>query len=171
MIAKQLRDGGDGGVGALHQRMAMLCVIDGGRQDFAQRDGAVIAQQQHPGLECAGDARGKQSGPGHEIEAQVAIVRNRRAGRRRTLAADDFRLAAAGIVDNHRNIAARTIQMRLDHLQGESGRDRGVKGVAAFLQDRHPHCRGNPVRRGDDAERAFDFRAGSERVGVNNAHA
>ena len=61
--------------------------------------------------------------------------------------------------------------MRLDDLQRERGRDGGIEGVAALLQRRHADGRGNPVRRGDDAERAFDFRARRERVGIDNAHA
>ncbi len=61
--------------------------------------------------------------------------------------------------------------MRLDHLQGEGGCDRGVKGVAAPLQDRHADRSGDPMGRGDDAERAFEFRTGGERIWIDVGHA
>ncbi len=74
MITEELRHGGDGGVGALDERMAILGVADGRRQHLAQRSGAVVAQQQHPGLERAGHAGGKKTGARNEIEALAAIV-------------------------------------------------------------------------------------------------
>jgi hypothetical protein len=60
--------------------------------------------------------------------------------------------------------------MRLHHLQREGGRNTGVERVAAFFQDAHADRGGDPVRRGDDAESAFDFRAGGERIGIDVAH-
>ncbi len=89
---------------------------------------------------------------------------------RGTLAADHLGAAALGVVDNNRHIAARTVQMRLDHLQREGGGDAGVEGVAALLQNTHADRSGDPVRRGDDAEGAFDFRAGGERIGIDVPH-
>src|ERR1700743_778820 len=43
------------------------------------------------------------------------------------------------------------------------------EAFAASLQYRHPDRGRDPVRRGHHAERAFDFRAGRERIGVDIA--
>ena len=136
-----------------------------------KRHGAVVAQQQHPGLERARHAGGEEAGAGHEVEALAAIMRDGGAGRRRALAADHFRLAAPHVMDDDRHVAARTVEMRLDHLERERGCDRGIEGVAAFFQCRHADRGRDPMRRGDDAEGAFDFRTGRERVGIDDAHA
>ena len=68
MFAEKFRDRSDGGAGAFNQRIAVLRISDRRRQHFAQRHGAVVAQQQHPGLERARHAGGKQAGAGHEVE-------------------------------------------------------------------------------------------------------
>src|ERR1700722_641141 len=64
---------------------------------------------------------------------------------------------------------AGTVQVRLDHLQGEGGGDGGVERVAAFFQDAHAHRGRNPVGRGDHAEHAFDFGAGGGGIGIDIA--
>ena len=151
--------------------MAVLRVADRRGQHIAQRQRAIIAQHQHPGFERAGHAGGEEAGAGHEIEAFTAIMRDGGARRRRSLAANHLRLAAAHVVDNGRDVAARAIEMRLDDLKREGGRDRGIEGVAAFFQRRHADGSCDPVRRGDDAERAFDFRTRRERIGIDDAHA
>ncbi len=79
MLAEKFRDRCDGGTGAFNQRMAVLRISDRRRKDFAQRHGAVVAQQQHPGLERAGYAGGKEAGAGYEVQPFAAIVRNGRA--------------------------------------------------------------------------------------------
>ena len=86
------------------------------------------------------------------------------------LAADHLGPAAPRVVDDHRHVAARPVQMRLDHLQREGGRDAGVEGVAAALQHRHADRGRDPVRRGDDAEGAVDFRTGGEAARIDEAH-
>ena len=73
------------------------------------------------------------------------------------LAAHDDRLAALGLVDDDRHVAAGPAQMRLDHLQRERRGDAGVEGVAAALQHAHADRGGDPVRGGDDAEGAVDL--------------
>ena len=88
VIAEQLLDRPDRGVGALDQRMAVLRVRDRGRQHVGERHGAVVAQQQHPGVEHAGHAGREQAGAGHHVEAFALVMRDGRAGGRRALAAD-----------------------------------------------------------------------------------
>ena len=171
MAAKQIGDRGDGGAGALDQRMAVLRIADRGAEHLAQRQRAVVAKEQHPGLERAGHTSREQPGAGHKVEAFAAIMRDGGARRSRSLPADDFRLAAPHVIDDDRHVAARAVEMRFDHLQRERRRHRGIEGVAALLQRRHAHGGRDPVRRGDDAERAFDFRPRRERVGANVAHA
>ena len=171
MVAEKLVHRGDGGAGALDQRMAVLRVADRRRQHVAQRQRAVVAQEQHPGLERAGHAGGEQPGAGHQIEPFAAIMRDGGAGRRRSLAADHLRLAALDVVDDDRHVAAGAVEMRLDHLQREGGRHRGIEGIAAVLQHRHADRGRDPVRRGDDAERAVDLGPGGEGIRIDDAHA
>ena len=170
ILAEQLRHRGDRGIGALEQRMAVLRVADRRRQHVGKRHGAVVAQQHHPGLERAGHAGGEQPGAGHEIEAFAAVMRDGGAGRRHALAADHLRLAAAHVVENDRHVAARPVEMRLDHLQRERGRDRGVERIAAVFQNAHADRGRDPVRRGDHAERAFDLRPRGEGVRIDVGH-
>jgi hypothetical protein len=62
--------------------------------------------------------------------------------------------AAGGVVADHRHLAARPVQVGLDHLEHEAGGDGGVERVAAVLQHGHPGPGGQPVRRGHHAEGA-----------------
>ena len=172
MIAEQLLDHGDGGAGALHNRMAALRVIDRRRQHVFESHGAVVAQQQHPGIEHARHAGRQQAGARHHVEAErsrkCAMVS---AGRRRPLPADDLRLAALHVIENDRHVAARPVQMRLDDLQREGGGDAGIEGVAASFQNAHADRGRDPVRRGDHAEGAFDLGPGGERIGIDLGNA
>jgi hypothetical protein len=66
-------------------------------------------------------------------------------------------------VEDRRHVTARTVQMRLQHLQDQAGGHGGVEGVAALFQNAHADRRGDPVGRGDDAETAEHFGPGGER--------
>ncbi len=170
MLAKQLRHGGDGGAGAFEQRRAVLRIADRRRQHLGKRHGAVVAQQPHPGLEGAGYAGSQEAGAGNQIEAFAAVMRDCCLRGRYALPANDFWLAAPHVMDNHRNVAARTVEMRLDDLQGEGGGDAGVEGVAALFQDSHADGGGDPMRRRDHPESALDFRPGGEGIRVDIGH-
>ena len=101
--------------------------------------------------------------PGHELEPElVAVVRDRRRARRRSLRAEHDRLAA-GRPEQRGQVAARAVQVRLDDLEREAGRDRGVERVAALLEHGHTGRGGEPVRRGDHPEGAAQLGAGRER--------
>ena len=117
MLAEQLLHHADGGAGALDQRMAVARVGNRRRQHVGQMHGAVVAQQQHPGLEHAGHAGGEQPGARHQVEAEPAVVRDGRSLGRRPLPADHLDLALAHVVHDHRHVAARPVEMRFDHLQ------------------------------------------------------
>ena len=78
------------------------------------------------------------------------------------LAADHVLRLRARRVQDDRRIAARAVEMRLRHLQGEGRGGGGVERVAAALQHRHADLARDPVRAGDDTERAGDLRAGGE---------
>ena len=62
-------------------REAVLGVVDREPHDLGQRQRSVVAQQQHPRVERARHARGEQPGARHELEAEVAVVRDRRRRR------------------------------------------------------------------------------------------
>ena len=104
--------------------------------------------------------------PGTRSRPSVAVMRDRRARRRRPLAADHLGLAAPHVVEDDRHVAARPVEMRLDDLQREGGRDGGVEGVAAALQHAHADRGRDPVGRRDDAEGAVDLGTGGEAVGL-----
>ena len=78
------------------------------------------------------------------------------------LAAERNRLAAVDREEQRRHLAAGPVQMRLDDLQRQAGRDRRVERVAAALEHRHPGRGCEPVGRRDHAERAAQLRAGRE---------
>ena len=61
------------------------------------------------------------------------------------LGADDLGLFFFRVVKDDRQIARRTIQMRLDDLQNETRSHGGVKGIAAFFEDAKTHGRGDPM--------------------------
>ena len=172
MIAEQVLHGVDGGADALDQRIAVARIADRGREHVGDAHRAVVAQQRHPGVEGAGNAGRQQPGAGHQIEAElVAVMRDGGAGRHRPLPADHLGLAAPHVVEDHRHVAARAVEVRLDHLQRERGRAGGVEGVAAALQDAHADRGRDPVGRGDDAEGALDLGAGGERIRIDEIHA
>ena len=169
MFPEQLFDGLDGRRRAFDQRVAIAGVGDGGFEHIPQPHGAVIAEQQHPGFERAGHAGGQKSGAGHHLELFALVVRDGCLRRGRALAADYFGAAAFGVMHDDRHVAAGTVQMRLDDLQGKGCGDSSVKRVAALLEDAHADGGSDPMGRGDDAERAFDFRPGGERIGIDFA--
>src|SRR5581483_8247737 len=105
-----------------------------------------------PAAERTRNDRGQRARAGDEAETElVAVVRDRRRLRRRSLRAEHDGLAARR-PDERGQVAARPVQVRLDHLQREAGRDCGVEGVAALLEHGHTRYGGEPVRRGDHAE-------------------
>ena len=86
--------------------------------------------------------------PGIEREPElVAVALDRRRARRRPLRAEDERPVAPGRPDERRQVAAGAVEVRLDDLQREAGRDGGVERVAALLEHGHPRRRREPVRR------------------------
>ena len=171
MLAEQRRHGADGGACALHQRIAVLGVAQGGLQHVAQAHGAPVAQDHHVGLEGAGDAGGQEARARHDVEAEtVAVVGDGGACRRRALAADHLGRRAAGLADHDRHVAAGPAQMRLHDLQREGNGDPGIEGVAAALQDAHADRRADPVGGGHHAEGAVELGPGGERSGIDVGH-
>ncbi len=171
MLLEQLLDRLDGDAGPLHDGMAAERVSDRRLQDIAEAHRAVVAKHHHVSLEGAGNAGRQETCAGNDVEPEmVAVVRDGGSCGGRTLAADDLGLTFALIEDHHGDVAARAAQMRLDDLQCECGRDAGIEGVAAFLEDAHRNGRRDPVGRGDDAERAVDLGARGEGAGVDVGH-
>ena len=140
----------------------MRGVPDGVAEHVAGPQGSVVPQQQHPGVEGPRDHRRQQTAARHQIEPEVAIMGDGGASRGRALAANDLDRPGTGIVQYDRNFAAGTVQVGLDHLQHEPGRDGGVEGIAAPFQNRHAGRRRQPMGRGDDAEGSSDLRTGGE---------
>ena len=89
-------------------------------------------------------------------------ARSSRRPARRPGAQSDERLAALGAPEHDGQVAAGPVQVRLDDLEREPGRDRGVEGVPAALEHRHAGGRREPVRRGDHPEGAAQLGARRE---------
>lgn len=169
MLTEQLLDGLDRGAGAFDQRIAVAGVGDRGLQHVAHVHRAVVSQQHHPGFESAGNAGREQAGAGHHVEAFASVMCDGGARGRRALTADHLSAAAPHIVDDDGYVAAGTVQMRFDHLEREGGGDAGIEGIPALFQDGHADGGRNPVRGGDDAERAFDLGPRREWIGIDLA--
>ncbi|MHC2699167.1 hypothetical protein ACVMHZ_002300 [Bradyrhizobium liaoningense] len=169
MLAEQLLDGLDRGAGAFDQRIAVACVGDRRLQYVAHAHRAVVAQQHHPGFEGAGNAGREQAGARHHVEAFASVMCDGGARGCRALTADHLGAAALHVVDDDGYVAAGTVQMRLDHLEREGGGNAGIESIPALFQDGHADGRRNPVRGGDDPERAFDLRPRRERIGIDIA--
>jgi hypothetical protein len=158
---EQLAHGLDGLADALHGRVAVLGVADGVRQHLVEGQGAVVAQQQHPGVERARYGDGERPGAGDEVQAEAPVVRDGRPGRRDALPAQHPYLAA-GRGEEDRHLTGRAVEVRLDDVQHEGPRHGRVVGVAAALQNGHRRLRGEPVGGGDHAEGALEGRSGRE---------
>ena len=151
--------------GPVRQGETVDRVADGRLEHLAQGHGAVVAQEQHPGIEGAGNDGGEQAGARHQADAALPVGLDGRRLRGHALAADDDGLVAVRPLQDDRRIAARAVQMRLDDLQGEAGGNGGVERIAAALQYAHAYRRADPMGAGDGAERAADFRSGGEALG------
>ena len=161
-LAEERLHRGDGGDRMADKRIAAAGELDGRAQQPRQVHRAVVAGDQQPGVDGAGHAGRQQAGARHDVEAQgMEGVDGGRRGRR-ALSADDPQPFLVRAPDERRHVAAGSVQVRLDHLQRETGRDRRVEGVAALFQHGHGGGRRQPVRRGGDAESAEQFGARSE---------
>ena len=163
VLAEHRLHTGDGVGDAGHHRPAVLGVAQGRLHDLAETPGAEPLQQQQPATEGARHAGGKQAGAGDHVQAQRADSLDAGHGRSHSLTANHLDALVAGAVEDHRQVAARPVQMRLHDLEHEAGGDGGVEGVATALQHGHAGRAGEPVRRGDHAEGPGQLRAGRER--------
>jgi hypothetical protein len=133
-------DPGDDGV-------AVLGVVDRVPHDLGERQRPVLAQHRDPAAEGAGHDGGERPGAGDEVEPElVAIEGDRGRARRRALRAEDERPVSSRRPEERGQVAAGAVQVRLDDLQGEPGRDRRVEGVPALFEHGHSGRRGEPVR-------------------------
>ncbi len=171
MRGEQVGDRGDRDADAAEHRMPVPRVADREREHLVEFPGAVVAQQEQPGVDCRRNRGGQRAGPRHELEALSAVVLWGRAGRRRALPHQhdrDIRMLRRG--EHTRHVAARTVEVRLDHVQHECAGDGGVEGVAAALEHglRGSGCQ--PVRRCGHAERALQRGTGGERARRSVGH-
>ena len=160
--AEQLSDLGDHGGRPGAERLSHLGVVDRVGEDVLEGPAAVIGQQQQPGVDGAGDRRCQRPRAGHRRQTLVAEVRDGGAPRRRTLSAEDGGYAV-GRADQGDQVAAGTVEVRLDEVEHECAGDGRVKGVAAALEDRLGDGGGDPVRRRAGAEGTLEVGSGEER--------
>ena len=124
--------------------------------------GDVGVEQQEPAAERPGDDRREETRARDQREAAVAKCVDRRRPWRRALAAQHVHVVARAVVEDHRQVPAGAVQVRLDNLQGETRGDCGVERIAATLEHRHPGGGREPVRRRDHAERPAQLRSRRE---------
>lgn len=158
---EEIRQTLDGGGDTRQCRMPMFGVIDGGFQHLAHAHRAIVAQHQHPAVEGTGNDGCQQPVAWDQLQPFGSIMFNRGAWGR-ALCADDFDLVLLLRIKHGGHISARTAQMRLNNLEDKTGGDGGVESIAALFENGHANGRGDPVRGGDDAEGAKDFRACGE---------
>jgi hypothetical protein len=103
--------------------------------------------------------------------AERAEALDRRGGGRDALGAKHERLPSFRAPEDDRQVAARPVQVRLDDLQREARRGRGVERVAAALEHRHSRSGCEPMRRGDHAEASAELRTRREAVQASSAGA
>jgi len=101
------------------------------------------------------------------MSAKLSEMRDCRRSRRGTLPADHLWPITFHIVEDDRNIAARSVEVRLHDLQREGGCGRRIEGVAAFFQRCHTNRGCDPVRGCNNPEGAFNLRAGRKGVGID----
>ncbi len=156
---------------ALEQRMPVARVADREGEHVGELPGPVVAQEQQPGVDRAGDRGGEGAGAGDEREALRPVVIDRGTGRRRPLAHEhDGRARGVRGREDAHEIAARSVEVGLDDVQHEGAGDRGVEGVASAFEHGLAGCRREPVRRGRHAEASAQGRAGGEARGRGVAH-
>ena len=162
VLAEHPGHAGDRAADGRDDRVAAARVLDRVAQHVAEPGHAVVAQQQHPGPERARDAGGQQAVAGDQVEVERGECPRGGRLRRRPLAADHERFTLARVEADDRHFAAGPVQVRLDDLEHQPGRDRRVEGVAAPFQDGLTRGRGQPVGRGHHAVGAGQFRPGGE---------
>ena len=145
------------------QRVALLRVADRELEHVAEAPRAELAQEEQPAAEGAGYARGEDARARDQLVAELVEALDRRRGGRDALPAERERLAALGRPEHRGHLAARPVQVRLDDLEHEPRRDRGIERVAAALEHRHPGLRSEPVRRRDHPEGAAKLGTRRER--------
>ena len=161
----------DGRPDALVERVATLRVADGELEDVFDAPGPEVAQEEQPAPECPWDAGCEDARTRDELVPELVEALDRRRGGRDTLPAERQRLSPVGRPEDRRDLASRPVQVRLDDLQHEPGRDRRVERVAPALEHRHPGLRGEPVGRRDHPEGAAQLGARGEAQGRTTKYA
>ena len=162
VLAEQVGDRGDGARQPRDGGHAVAGVADRRREDVADLPRAVVAQQQEPGVDGAGDRRGQRPRAGHPVETLGAVRRRGRPGRCRALAVEHAGRRVVGGREHGGHVAAGPVEVRLHDVQHEPARDGGVEGGAAALEDAHRGGGGRPVGPRRHPDRALQHRSRGE---------
>ncbi len=149
----------DEGGGPGRQRKALLRIADGRSQYVRHAQSAPVSQQPHPGAEGTRYHGGQQTGAGNGVQTETTEVVDVGAGGHGALAADHLHGVGGGVVDDDRDVTARSVEVWFDDLDDEGGGGGGVEGVAAALKHLHPRGRSQPVCGGDGTEGAVQVRS------------
>jgi hypothetical protein len=120
-----------------HDRVAVAGVADGERQNVAQLPGAVIAEQQKPGVDGGRNGSGEGTGTGDQFKALGELVLAGGGGRRWPLPHQhDGPGRVVGRREDAGHVAAGPIEVRLHNMEHKCPGDGGIEGISAAFQDR-----------------------------------
>ena len=162
VVGEELAHAGHGRRHRRQERVPVPGVADGRAEHRGQRQGAVVTEQQQPGVHRSGDRGGQGTGAGDVVHAHCRERLARGTGGSRSLPAQDAWRRVGGGRHDGRQVTARPVEVRLHDVQHEASRSRRVEGVAAELEHPLRRLRGDPVRRGHHREAAAEGRAGGE---------
>ena len=156
--------GGPSGGSDLGHGEALLGVLDGWLEDFGEGHRAVLGEQCGPTVHGTGDTDRKRAGHGDLLEAARSEELNIGGGGREAAAVETRKLARLGCVDQGEHVATRSGHHGLDDGECGGGRDGGVNGVPALLQDAQARLRGQRLAGRDHAVAGDD--GGASGVGL-----
>ena len=118
--AEELGVIGDDVGGAWQDRIARAGIVYRGFKDGAKGHRAIVAQHQHPGVECAGNDRGQKARAGDHAQPLGLVVFHGGTCRGGALTADHRGCLLPCRPDKGGHVAQGAVQLRLDHVQHES---------------------------------------------------
>ncbi len=137
MLSEEVLHGVDGCADPADDGVAIAGVADGERQDIAQFPGAVVAEQQEPGVDGGGDGSGEGTGAGNQFKALGEVVLAGGGGRRGSLPHEHDRLGRVfGGREDAGHVAAGSVEVRFHNMEHKCPGDRRIERVSSAFQDR-----------------------------------
>jgi hypothetical protein len=146
-----------------HEGIAGFRILDRKPEHLLYAHRAVVAKKRQPASESSRHTGCKQARSRNLVKSQGTEHVNRGCLGGWALPAYHLQPAARNIPQHDRDLATQSVQMRLNHLQNESGGDGGIECVASLFQDRHSALSRKPVGRAHHAKGSLQLGARCER--------